>query len=73
MAKFSIAWHEQCLANSRETYERSRHEVDGAVARLERDRIRIEMYEHQIKRAKELGKDGFDSEKFGKKRHKEKA
>ena len=62
--KFPIAWHEQCLANCRENFQRElealrRKELD--VDRMSRD---IFHREAQIAEAKKLGLDGFDPERF---------
>ncbi len=64
MAKFSIAWHEDCLKYSRLT-------IAEKVARFERLRIEIacdqareDFYASQIETAKAKGFDGFDPDRF---------
>lgn len=66
--KQSIAWHEECSANRRRSYEvyKLRHEEEGR--RLQRMFEEQSKYEHQIAEAKKRGKDGFDSHKFLKSR-----
>ena len=68
MSKFSLAWHESCLANMQNFLHDSRLALVTAqdrVARLERNII---FYEEQIKRAKAENRDSFDREKFNHKR-----
>lgn len=62
--KFTVSWHEACLANLRRTYEDNLRRHEQVAAILDRDRIAIAIYEGQIARAKAEGKADFDREKF---------
>jgi hypothetical protein len=66
--KFPIEWHEQCLENMKKNYEREAEAVARMQQRLDRHGIEIEIYRQKIQEAKARGKDGFDSEKFLKRR-----
>lgn len=65
MAKNTIEWHKECLANSEEYYKKLREELNRAQDAEYKSRLALEKYRAQIKRAELLGKDGFDAEKFG--------
>ena len=68
MSKMSIEWHKTCLENMRRTAmekkENAKRAADDAE-RIERDCI---AYDGQIIEAELRGVDGFDRERFGKKR-----
>ena len=66
--KMPMAWHEECLRNQRTHYERELARLKVMQDELERTRVDINIYEYQIAKAKEQGKDGFDREKFNRKR-----
>jgi len=63
--KMSIKWHEECLNAEKQSLQRQIELVDREKRTEERYRKDVERYEAQIARAKKLGKDGFDSERFG--------
>jgi hypothetical protein len=62
--KRPIQWHIDCLKGWRESLERKKQEVDNARKELERMQGKLLIYAMQIDRAKKLGKDGFDEDKF---------
>lgn len=66
--KMEIQWHEECLRNGTDTYERDKalHELQGR--RLEEQRVRLAIYEYQIKLAKERGMTAFDRDRFNRSR-----
>lgn len=64
MSKMSIEWHEECLKNRKSSLERYKKEYQIAQAKYFETFISVEKYEKQIERAKKLGKDGFDEERF---------
>lgn len=66
--KKPISWHEECLKNWRATHKEKMARLMAIADECERSRIDIEIYEYQIKRAKQEGRDGFDRDKFGKSR-----
>lgn len=66
--KNSIDWHMQCLKNSESSLEQKKRELARIVASLNQDTDRVVKYKQQIERAMREGKDGFDSDKFGKSR-----
>lgn len=64
MAKRPIESHEKSLKNQLEYIQTQRHRMECLVrdvAQLEADAARLRS---QIQRAKRLGKDGFDRDKF---------
>ena len=66
--KMTIAWHEECLENQRASLARYQADARRAVAEAERCYKSIMEYEAKITAAKAKGMDGFDPERFGKKR-----
>lgn len=62
--KMSIEWHENCLKNRKSHLERLRKELQVAQANYLEKWEDVKKYERQIERAKKLGKDGFDEERF---------
>lgn len=64
MSKMSIEWHEECLKNLRHSVVDNLKEMLEAHARYFTSFKELQRYERQIKRAKKLGKDGFDRERF---------
>lgn len=60
----SIEWHEECLKNRKSTVKRLLEELHKAHAEYFKALAECEKYERQINRAKRLGKDGFDAERF---------
>jgi len=72
--KMPIEWHEQCLENSEKSLREKEayldHFIDQETLAIERLRKECELVRQQIAEAKRQGKDGFDAEKFMKKRGK---
>ena len=66
--KMTLEWHEGCYKNSLLYLERERRSLDRAIKAVEELRIRILEYETQINVARERGLDGFDNERFLKKK-----
>jgi len=64
MSSMSIEWHENCLKNQKTYVERCAEELKVAQAKYLRAFEEYKKYERQIERAKKLGKDRFDSERF---------
>lgn len=64
MSKMSIEWHEECLKNMRYSVANNLKEMLEAHARYFTSFKELQRYERQIERAKKLGKDGFDRERF---------
>lgn len=62
--KMSIEWHENCLKNRKSYLERLRKELQVAQAQYLEKFEEVKKYERKIERAKKLGKDGFDEERF---------
>lgn len=65
-----IAWHVQCLKNSHIFLEQKRGELADAIHAQAVREQEFYHYAAQIAKAKKLGKAGFDSERFMKKRDK---
>ena len=63
--KMPIAWHEKNLIAEKQNLQSQIELVDREKRTEERYRKDMDKLEAQIIRAKKLGKDGFDSEKFG--------
>jgi hypothetical protein len=63
----SMAWHKNCLKNVQESLKREEEELERFAARVERTRSQVRFYEQQIEEATKKRRDGFDSEKFGRK------
>jgi hypothetical protein len=61
----SISGHEECLKNYKLSLSDNERQVLALKERINHMKIESEWYEKQIARAKVMGKDGFDSEKFG--------
>jgi hypothetical protein len=64
MSAFPISWHEDCLRNSKLYLEREREKLAAMQAQVEAIAKGIAFRESQIARAKELGKDSYDEERF---------
>ena len=64
MSKMSIEWHEECLKNRKASLERYKKEYQIAQAKYFETLESVKKYERKIERAKKLGKDGFDEERF---------
>jgi septal ring factor EnvC (AmiA/AmiB activator) len=62
--KMSIAWHERCLNNQKESLKDLYRKVINAQDDYDRLRKMILVLEDQIRIAKQKGKDGFDNERF---------
>lgn len=69
MSKNVIAWHEDCYRNASENWERDRVRVQQMQDDIERRRRDLMMYRQQIDEAKGRGLDGFDRERFLKRRN----
>jgi hypothetical protein len=61
---FPIAWHEECLRNQRIHYANKLAEFERDKRHLERMAAEIANYDSQITRAKRIGKESFDRERF---------
>lgn len=59
-----LSWHETVIVNWAASVERKCKELDQCQREFDAMRIRLDFYTRQIERAKRLGKDGFDREKF---------
>jgi hypothetical protein len=66
--KFSIGWHEDCLKNQKASYKANKERIEREFQRLARDEASIIAYEMQIEEAKAMVMDGFDPDRFLKKR-----
>jgi hypothetical protein len=66
--KFDIKWHEKCLVNTKESIARDKEYLERRRIQLEQLSQDALVYEGQIERAKKENKDGFDRDKYGKKR-----
>jgi hypothetical protein len=62
----TIKWHEESLANWTRSHEERLGIHQAAAIRLKIDAEQLAIYRDQIERAKREGKDGFDSERYGK-------
>ena len=62
--KHDIAWHENCLKNSKATYDREFKQFENERERLLRWEKELLFLQEQIKEAKRRGKAEFDEEKF---------
>jgi phage shock protein A len=60
----TIAWHEQCLQNSRSHYEAMEREAAKLQEKIRRMAEDIEFRQKQIDAAKAQGREGFDPDKF---------
>ncbi len=65
--KMSMKWHRECLTNWKNSLQREEVELERVIARVERTRAHVRFYEQQIQDAADKRKDGFDSERFGRK------
>ena len=70
--KRELAWHKECLNNQRSYLLRLIDEERGAIEAVARCRASINAYDAQITEAELRGVDGFDRDKFGKKRDRSK-
>ena len=70
MSKFSVAWHEQALANWKGHIECEKAEIARRQEHLDHQLQEVQRYESQIAKAKAEGKTEFDSDRFGMKRAK---
>lgn len=62
--KNPIEWHERCLENMKRTLERDEQSLSDLQSRVDDLNNKISFYASQICRAKLMGKDGFDSDRF---------
>lgn len=63
-----IAWHELCLGNAKRTVAAERERAEAMLRSVARAEARLQFTENQITRAKEKGMDGFDADRFMKRR-----
>lgn len=66
--KMPIAWHEQCLLRHAITVRRMYDAIQEDMRHYALARGNALVYEAQIKRAKAKGLDGFDAERYGKRK-----
>lgn len=66
--KMTMQWHESCLHNQKRGLEEDRQRALQAIRQYRRHRKDVQFREAQINAAKAKGMDGFDPERFGKKR-----
>lgn len=64
MGKRTIEWHEDCLRNMNLTFGGMCERLKDLKFQTEKLLKDIRIYEAQIKRAKNEGRGGFDSERF---------
>jgi len=62
--KYPIEWHMKSLANMQSTLRRTEMELDRLQEHCDRLKSDIRFLFMQIAEAKEMGKDGFDAERF---------
>lgn len=67
--KQPISWHKECLSNWHRTNSERKEQIARMQAEYDRSQRELIAYDAQIIRAEELGLDGFDRDKFGKKRN----
>ena len=70
MTTQSIKWHINCLKCTHKFLKRKRQELADLEASVAKREQEFFHYAAQITKAKKLGKAGFDSERFMKKREK---
>ena len=66
--KMTIAWHEDCYKNYAEGFRKEREALERHMEQVDRMRLDVAAYGHQIDEAKRRGMDGFDRERFMKRR-----
>lgn len=66
--KFAIEWHQRCLVNGKKSLEQDKERLKSLKEDIKISEKRISFYEEQINEAIKKGKDGFDSDKFMKKK-----
>lgn len=66
--KFPISWHEECLKNAEYYLRQVRARALKCVADYRRQREEIRQQRAQLEEAKRRGLDGYDRERFMKKR-----
>jgi len=66
--KHPIEWHQKCLENMRRDLGDKRADLFRAQNEYDRAYRELRLYEDQVQRAVNEGRDGFDAERFGKKR-----
>lgn len=64
----SINWHEECLKNQKISLKKKGEQLKQLQDNYARCLLDSLSYEQQILEAKMRGKDGFDKEKFNKKK-----
>ena len=68
MAKMPMKWHEECLKNMQATAIRKKEEVDRLLTDHSRLFVQCQIYDNQITAAKYRKLDGFDQDRFLKKK-----
>jgi hypothetical protein len=66
--KMSIQWHKECLKRQKNYIRLKTIAAIDVAKSIQRDLEEMRFYELQIQEARRLKKDGFNSEKFLKKR-----
>jgi hypothetical protein len=66
--KMPIRWHEDGLRCMKQHHEVKELRCKDILQQLERDRQEISFYEHQIETARSENRDGFDRDRFLKRR-----
>ena len=67
--KRALRFHIECLANRKASVERKRIDLQYLQASYDKMLTEFYIYEDQIERAKRENLDGFDEERFNKKRN----
>ena len=68
MSKMDLGWHRNCYATALENFERDLKRHQEVERELDRRRNDLAVYAYQISRAEAEGREGFDREKFNKRR-----
>lgn len=66
--KFPLNWHRECLSNRRRSLAEQIRRHEQEASRIEQSTAEVEFYQEQINAASAKKLDGFDREKFMKKR-----
>jgi hypothetical protein len=66
--KMPLAWHRENVKNSLKYIAGEKKYLRDLELQIERDERNLEEYLQQIERAEKEGLDGFDSDKFNKKK-----
>ena len=66
--KMPLQWHKECLSHWKRSYSRLQKEIADLERKRDDQRTEISFYETQINEAAKLKMDGFDRDKFRKKK-----